>query len=105
LNVYEKSPVTADAAVTITAPRDGLIQKVFANPGQTVASGARRCLKRLICPRCGFCVPVYVGDLRLIDRRQTARVHALNETLGAPARQAPSVLNAPPTANPANDHG
>ncbi len=102
LERYEKAPVTADAAVTITAPRDGTIQKVFANPGQIVASGAPL-FEVVDLSTMWVRVPVYVGDLRLIDRRQTARVHALNETLGAPARQAPPVLNAPPTANPAND--
>jgi RND family efflux transporter MFP subunit len=104
LERYNKAPVSADVAVIIPAPRDGMIQKVLANPGQTVASGAplfEVANLALVWIR----VPVYVGDLRLIDRRQTARVHALNETpgqQGAVARTARTV-NAPPSANPFND--
>lgn len=102
LERYEQAPIAADVAVIITAPRDGVIQKVFANPGQTVASGAPL-FEVVDLSTMWIRVPVYVGDLRFIDRRQTARVHALNEALGAPARAAPPVVNAPPTANPAND--
>jgi multidrug efflux pump subunit AcrA (membrane-fusion protein) len=40
LERYEKAPVNADVAVTIAAPRDGVIQKVSVNPGQTIASGS-----------------------------------------------------------------
>lgn len=101
LERYEKAPVSADVAVTIAAPRDGIIQKVFANPGQTVASGSPL-FEVANLSSVWIRVPVYVGDLRLIDRRQTARVHALNDGPGAPSRPARSV-NAPPTANPAND--
>ncbi len=101
LERYEKAPVNADVAVTITAPRDGFIQKVFANPGQTVASGSPL-FEVANLSSVWIRVPVYVGDLRLIDRRQIARVHALNDAPGAPSRPA-RPINAPPTANPAND--
>jgi len=98
---FEKAPVSADVAVTIAAPRDGIVQKVFANPGQTVASGAPL-FEVVNLASVWIRVPVYVGDLRFIDRRQTARAHALNEPPGAPSRPARPV-NAPPTANPTND--
>jgi RND family efflux transporter MFP subunit len=98
---FEEAPIAADVAVTISAPRDGVIQKVFANPGQTVASGAPL-FEVVNLASVWIRVPVYVGDLRLIDRRQTARVHAMNEAPGAPSRPARPV-NAPPTANPMND--
>jgi len=98
---FEKTPVSADVAVTIAVPRDGIIQRVFANPGQTVASGAPL-FEVVNLASVWIRVPVYVGDLRFIDRRQTARVHALNEPPGASSRPARPV-NAPPTANPAND--
>ncbi len=101
LERYDKAPVNADVSVTITAPRDGVIQKVFANPGQTVASGSPL-FEVANLSSVWIRVPVYVGDLRLIDRRQTARVHALNDTPGAPSRPA-RPINAPPTANPTND--
>ena len=98
---FEKAPISADVAVTITAPRDGMIQKVLANPGQTVASGTPL-FEVVNLASVWIRVPVYVGDLRLIDRQQTARVHGLNEAPGAPSLPA-RPINAPPTANPAND--
>ena len=101
LERFEKAPVSADVAVTIAAPRDGIALKVFANPGQTVAAGAPL-FEVVNLASVWIRVPVYVGDLRLIDRRQTARVHALNEAPGGASRIARPV-NAPPTANPAND--
>jgi membrane fusion protein, heavy metal efflux system len=101
LERYEKAPVSADVAVTITAPRDGMIQKVLANPGQTVASGAPL-FEVVNLSTVWIRVPVYVGDLRSISRRQTARVHALNALPGAPSRPA-RPASAPPTANPTND--
>lgn len=101
LDRYDKAPVSGDVAVTITAPRDGLIQKVFVSPGQTVTGGAP--LFEVVNLAVAWIrTPVYVGDLNLIDRRQTAQVHALNEAPGAPARSARPV-NAPPSANPLND--
>ncbi|MGH9839411.1 MAG: efflux RND transporter periplasmic adaptor subunit [Blastocatellia bacterium] len=104
LERYDKAPVSGDVAVTVIAPRDGLIQKVFVSSGQAVTSGAPL-FEVVNLATVWIRVPVYVGDLRLIDRRQTARVHALNEAPGGPnaiARQARPV-NAPPTANPLND--
>jgi RND family efflux transporter MFP subunit len=101
LERFEKAPIAADVSVTIAAPRDGLIQKVFANSGQTVASGLPL-FEVADLSRIWIRIPVYVGDLRLIDRRQIAKVHAINETPGAayhPARP----INAPPTADPANN--
>jgi membrane fusion protein, heavy metal efflux system len=98
---FEKKPVSADVAVTIAAPRDGIALKVFANPGQNVAAGAPL-FEVVNLASVWIRVPVYVGDLRLIDRRQNARVHALNEAPGGASRIARPV-NAPPTANPAND--
>jgi cobalt-zinc-cadmium efflux system membrane fusion protein len=101
LERYDKAPVSADVAISVNAPRDGMIQKVFASPGQTVTGGAQL-FEVVSLNTVWIRVPVYVGDLRLIDRRQTARVHALNEAPVAPSRQARPV-NAPPTANPLND--
>ena len=101
LERYEKSPVSADVAVVIPAPRDGMIQKVLANAGQLVTPGTPLVEVVSLDP-VWIRVPVYVGDLQLIDRRQTARVHALNDSPGAPSRSA-RPINAPPTANPASD--
>ncbi|MBX3278800.1 MAG: efflux RND transporter periplasmic adaptor subunit [Acidobacteria bacterium] len=101
LERYDKAPVSADVAITVMAPRDGMIQKVFVGSGQTVASGAPL-FEVANFSTVWIRVPVYVGDLKLIDRRQTARVQMLNEPPGSPSRPARPV-NAPPTANPAND--
>jgi membrane fusion protein, heavy metal efflux system len=101
LSRYDKAPVSGDVAVTIAAPQDGLIQKVFVSPGQTVSSGAAL-FEVVNLAAVWIRVPVYVGDLSLIDRRQTARVHALNEAPGASTRSA-RAIDAPPTANPLND--
>jgi cobalt-zinc-cadmium efflux system membrane fusion protein len=101
LERYQKAPVSAEVAVTITAPRDGMIQKVLANPGQTVTSGSPL-FEVTSLDRVWIRVPVYVGDLPLIDRRQTARVHVLNDRPDAPSRPARPV-SAPPTANPSTD--
>jgi membrane fusion protein, heavy metal efflux system len=101
LDRYEKAPVSGDVAVTITAPRDGLIQKIFVSPGQTVSSSAAL-FEVVNYAVVWIRVPVYVGDLSLINHRQSARVHALNEAHSPPARLA-RPINAPPTANPQND--
>jgi RND family efflux transporter MFP subunit len=104
LDRYDKAPISGDVAVTIVAPRDGMIQKLFVSPGQTVAGGAPL-FEVVNLATVWVRVPVYVGDLSGIDRRQNARVHALNEVPGghtAMSRLARPV-NAPPTANPAND--
>ncbi len=101
LDRYVNAPVSGDAAFTITAPQDGLIQRVLVSPGQTVPSGGAL-FEVVNLATVWIRVPVYVGDLSLIDRRQTARVHALNEAPGTATRSA-RPINAPPTANPLND--
>lgn len=101
LDRYDKAPVSGDVAVTIAAPRDGLIQKVFVSLGQTVTGGAAL-FEVVNLSTVWIRVPVYVGDLKLFDRKQTARVQMLNESPGSPARVARPV-NAPPSANPLND--
>jgi RND family efflux transporter MFP subunit len=104
LDRYNKAPISGDVAVTVVAPRDGMIQKLFVSPGQTVA-GSAPLFEVVNLATVWVRVPVYVGDLSAIDRRQTARIHALNEAPGGqtamtrPARP----VNAPPTANPTND--
>lgn len=98
---YDKAPVSADVAIAIAAPRDGMIQKVFANEGQTVPGGAPL-VEIVNLSTVWIRVPVYVGDLSAIDRRQIAQVQSLNDTPGAPSRAARPV-SAPPTANPLND--
>jgi len=101
LERYDKAPVSADVAVTINAPRDGMIQKVMVSPGQTVTGGTAL-FEVVNLALVWIRVPVYVGELHLIERGQAARVHALNEAPGKAARSARPVI-APPTATAAND--
>jgi RND family efflux transporter MFP subunit len=101
LERFEKAPIAADVTITIAAPRDGLVQKVFVNSGQTVGSGLPL-FEVADLSTIWIRVPVYVGDLRLIDRRQTAKVHAMNDTPDAASRPA-RPINAPPTADPLNN--
>ena len=101
LERYDKAPISGDVAVTVVAPRDGMIQKLFVSPGQTVTGGAPL-FEVVNLAVVWIRVPVYVGDLNAIHRNQTARMRMLNDPLGAPSRVARPV-NAPPTANPAND--
>jgi RND family efflux transporter MFP subunit len=101
LERYDKAPVSGDVPVNVSAPRDGLIQKVFVSPGQTV-SGGTPLFEVVSLATVWVRTPVYVGDLRLFDRNQIARAHALNGAPGSPSRPARPV-SAPPTANPQND--
>jgi membrane fusion protein, heavy metal efflux system len=101
LERYDKAPVSGDVAVAVNAPRDGMIQKVFVSPGQTVTGGALL-FEVVNLATVWIRVPIYVGDLHQIDRNQSARVHMLNEAPGSPSRQA-RAANAPPTATPQND--
>lgn len=95
---FEKAPVSADVSISIAAPRDGALQKILVNPGQAVAGGAPL-FEIANLGSVWIRVPIYVGELNRIDRRQTARVRALNDAPGAVTRQARPV-NAPPTADP-----
>lgn len=101
LERYDKAPVSGDVAITINAPHDGMIQKVLVSPGQTVTSGAAL-FEVVNLTLVWIRVPVYVGELHLIERGRAARVHALNEAPSAAARSARPVI-APPTATAAND--
>ena len=101
LDRYDKAPVSGDTPLTITAPQDGMIQKIFIGSSQTV-SGGETLFEVVDLSSLWIRVPIYVGDLKSIDQRQTACVHGLNEAPGAGARSARPV-NAPPTANPLND--
>jgi RND family efflux transporter MFP subunit len=93
-----KNPLSADVAVLITAPKDGLVQKVNAVPGQMVA-GATALFEIVSLSSVWIRVPVYVGELAQIDRRQPAKVHSLAGQPGGSARDAWPVA-APPSADP-----
>ncbi len=98
LERFDSKPLTSEYSVTIPAPRDGIVTKVFANPGQAVAGGAPL-LEIANLFSVWIRVPVYVGDLRDIDGRQSAKIQNLGDEPNAPSRSAHPV-KAPPSADP-----
>lgn len=98
LERFDSKPLTSDYSVSITAPRDGIITKVFANPSQAVTGGSAL-VEIANLSSVWIRVPVYVGDLRDIDVRQSARIQNLGDEPNAPSRSARPV-KAPPSADP-----
>lgn len=98
LERFDSKPLTSDYEVTVTSPRDGIITKVFANPGQAVTSGAPL-LEIANLSSVWIRVPVYVGDLRELAPNQSARIHNLADAPGSTSRLA-RPIKAPPTADP-----
>jgi RND family efflux transporter MFP subunit len=92
------TPLSADVLMTVEAPREGVIQKVHATPGQTVA-GSAPLFEVASVSRVWVRVPVYVGEVGSIARSQAARVHGLGDRPGSPSRPARPVA-APPSADP-----
>jgi RND family efflux transporter MFP subunit len=91
-------PLEADTSVAINSPEDGMVQKVHVAAGQKVAAPA------VLFEIAGLNttwvrVPIYVGDLGSIDRKQAAKVHNLGDTPGSPILSAKPIA-APPSANP-----
>lgn len=101
LDRFSKSPLAADISMAITAPRDGIIQKVQANAGQSVPGGAPL-VEIANYSTIWIRVPVYVGEMNSLYHHQSAKVQALNAEPGTSARTARPIA-APPTANPLNE--
>ena len=97
LERIRRSPLEADVSIALTAPDDGMIQKVHVGTGQKVA-GSTALLEIASLNTVWVRVPVYVGDLGSIDQRQSARIHNLGDSPGSPVISARPVA-APPTAN------
>jgi RND family efflux transporter MFP subunit len=92
-----RSPLEADTPVAIPSPDDGMIQKIHVGTGQKVA-GSAALFELVSLSSIWVRVPVYVGELGSIDRRQPAKVHNLGESTGSPVILARPIA-APPTAN------
>src|SRR6185436_1042321 len=78
-----RSPLSGDTSIAVVAPEDGMVQKVHADTGQNVAASTplfEIASLKSIWVR----VPVYVGDLSSIERRQPAKVHNLGDQPGSP---------------------
>lgn len=97
LERFDSKPLTSEYSITITAPRDGIVTKVLANPGQTIAGGAPL-LEIANLSSVWVRVPVYVGDLREIAPSQSAKIQNLGDAPGAASRSARPV-KAPPSAD------
>ncbi len=97
LERFDSKPLTSDYSVSIAAPRDGIVTKVFANPGQAIVGGSPL-VEIANLSSVWIRVPVYVGDLRDIEARQSAKVQNLGDAPTAPSRLARPV-KAPPSAD------
>ncbi len=90
--------VSASGALAINAPADAILQALYANPGQTVAAGAP--LFDLVdLDTVWIRVPLYAGDVALVDRRSPARVVPMGAAGTATGTEARPVA-APPSADP-----
>lgn len=92
------APLGSDITLRLEVPRDGILQKVIVSPGQAVTAGA--ILFEIVnVASLWVKVPIYVGELSTVDRKQPARIHGLADPPGAPAITARPVA-APPSADP-----
>jgi cobalt-zinc-cadmium efflux system membrane fusion protein len=97
LDLFVSAPLSADTAVAIPAPCDGMIQNVLARPGQAVPGGAL--LFEVADPSVVWVrVPVYVGELSGIDAARPASIRGLTDPPGDRGRTAKPVV-APPSAD------
>ncbi len=97
LERFDSNPLTSEYSITIAAPRDGIVTKVLANPGQAVGGGAPL-VEIANLSSVWIRVPVYVGDLREIAPNQSAKIHNLADAPGSASRSARPV-KAPPSAD------
>ncbi|MFC1563040.1 efflux RND transporter periplasmic adaptor subunit [candidate division KSB1 bacterium] len=95
-----KSAAKNLSSLNIESPIDGVIQKIYVSPDQTVAGGTNLIEITSINP-IWIRVPVYVGDLAIIDDQKPALIHSLSDFKGKDVRQAKPITS-PLTANPNN---
>jgi cobalt-zinc-cadmium efflux system membrane fusion protein len=75
-------PAAEIPSLIIKSPVEGIIQKVYAAPGQTVTSAANLAAVTDMDP-VWIRVPVYVGDLAVIDKEKPAQIQDLADITGA----------------------
>ncbi len=97
LEQIRRAPLEADVEVPITAPRDGVLQRVHAAAGQKVAAGAPLFEMAGLDP-VWIRVPVYAGEVGRLAPGAPAQVRPLADS-EANARLAEPV-QAPPSADP-----
>lgn len=99
LRVVNRSPIGDSSELVVSSPIDGIVQTVWAVPGQTVAASSRL-LALVSLERLWVRVPIYAGDVRGLDASLGADVRRLGATADAPVVRARAVAAAPPSADP-----
>jgi membrane fusion protein, heavy metal efflux system len=96
------NPVGAQGELVVSAPFDGIVQKISAVPGQTVAASAPL-LEIAQMDTLWIRVAVYAGETDAIDETQPASVTKLGATDGPkPARRVTAPLQGDPLAASVN---
>lgn len=88
----------AGQGLMITSPERGMLLRSFVTQGQSVAAGSPLFEVTRLDPM-WVRVPVYVGELPLVQTSEPAVVHGLTEHAGPASRRAVPV-SAPPSAHP-----
>jgi len=89
LTGVSRNPVGEQGELIVSAPFDGIVQRVSAVPGQTVAASANL-LEIAQVDTLWVRVAVYVGDVTAIDQTRAVTVTRLRET-EAPRRATPAI--------------
>ena len=82
MSADSRNAVGPRGELVVSAPLDGIVQKVSAVPGQTVSASAPL-LELAQVDTLWVRVPVYAGDARSIDQQQPATVRRLGDTQSA----------------------
>jgi RND family efflux transporter MFP subunit len=102
LTGVSRNPVGAQGELVVSAPFDGVVQRVSAVPGQTVAASAAL-LEIAHVDTLWVRVSVYAGDAAVIDQTQQVSVTRLGNA-GTPARGTPVVAPLRADASTASVH-
>ncbi len=87
------STLNIESAVT------GFIQRVYASPSQVISANAPVMDVSSVTPL-WIRVPVYAGDLTLVDAKGAAHVRNLSDFTGSPGDREAKPVNGPQTADP-----
>ncbi len=98
LDRFDRAPLASGQDVAIQSPIAGMVRRVQVGPGQVVSAGTPL-LEIVSLETLWLRVPVFVGDLDGVARRESARVHGLAADGGSSGTIARPV-SAPPTADP-----
>lgn len=92
----ELAPLDADVDMPVVAPSSGVLRQLQVAPGQLVSSGVPM-LELVDFSKVWLRVPVYVGQLKDLDRAAVIRVRDAD---GEGTERTGRLVNAPPTADP-----